>query len=458
MPSDPIWTYHPAFGIVHPSGCNVCLSYMRHVAVATQLDAQDTSLRVAIKDRDGQISFQYLNGVSEGIRLRTQDLDDSTADLLAKYRAERDEVLEMMKLRTAQLVAAEEELYQLKEQFKELQALLDDTAIIATSASLSACVETSTYHTLNVQNAETSREDQIKPIHTRSLPTPPPTPSSTTKSASLSSWSSGQDRTSYEAATHSNAGLSNVLHFPPVFNSEPSEPAWESMGVYSLQELAVLLRKARAGDEQAFMTVDTIYTTAQSIPELDRTPYQQFVVLEWEPQSFPSTCASSPTLTVGNQCQTNDVESSVPEIFVDSSRWGIGFILNGQWLAWKLMPGWETDGRDNNWAELVAVELGLLVIASAGFQPQTVIVRSDNTGVVAALRKGSSKHPRQPEVLRRIKAITQSHRFDLDIRWISSGRNPADQPSRGHLPPHALRFPSTIDLPHQLLPFLSNLT
>ncbi|KNZ80291.1 hypothetical protein J132_06407 [Termitomyces sp. J132] len=389
MPSDPIWTYHPAFGIVHPSGCNVCLSYMRHVAVATQLDAQDTSLRVAIKDRDGQISFQYLNGVSEGIRLRTQDLDDSTADLLAKYRAERDEVLEMMKLRTAQLVAAEEELYQLKEQFKELQALLDDTAIIATSASLSACVETSTYHTLNVQNAETSREDQIKPIHTRSLPTPPPTPSSTTKSASLSSWSSGQDRTSYEAATHSNAGLSNVLHFPPVFNSEPSEPAWESMG---------------------------------------------------------------------NQCQTNDVESSVPEIFVDSSRWGIGFILNGQWLAWKLMPGWETDGRDNNWAELVAVELGLLVIASAGFQPQTVIVRSDNTGVVAALRKGSSKHPRQPEVLRRIKAITQSHRFDLDIRWISSGRNPADQPSRGHLPPHALRFPSTIDLPHQLLPFLSNLT
>ncbi|KAG6887565.1 hypothetical protein C0992_011788 [Termitomyces sp. T32_za158] len=339
---------------------------MRHVTDAAQADDRGNSFHLSIKERDGQGSLQYLNGVSEGIRLQILDLDVSVADRLAKYQTEREEILEMMKLRSAQLFAAEKELIQLKEQFEELQALLDDSTIFPTSNDFPACVESSASHMQTVQNAGTSREHQLRPEGDSFLPTPPRTPPCITEPTSFSSLSINQNTTSLRASTPSTNSGSPIL--------APGELTWESLVVSSLQELAILLERARNGDEQAYMTVDAIYTAARSTPEVDRTPYQKLVTFEWKPRplsSFP--CNPSTPIGTGNQVETIEVGENVPEIFVDSSGWGIGFVHNDRCMAWKLTPGWNADGRDNNWAEMVAVELGLLVIASAGFQSQTVI-------------------------------------------------------------------------------------
>ena len=79
------------------------------------------------------------------------------------------------------------------------------------------------------------------------------------------------------------------------------------------------------------------------------------------------------------------------EIFIDTSTsWGIGFVMDGKWLAWELIPGWKTDDRDIGWAEMVAVELGLCATIAAGIHSPHLISRSDNTGVIGAMRVSMS--------------------------------------------------------------------
>ena len=45
-------------------------------------------------------------------------------------------------------------------------------------------------------------------------------------------------------------------------------------------------------------------------------------------------------------------------IWVDASTSvGIGILVNGDWEAWSLMPGWNSDGQNIGWEEAVAIEL-----------------------------------------------------------------------------------------------------
>ena len=50
-------------------------------------------------------------------------------------------------------------------------------------------------------------------------------------------------------------------------------------------------------------------------------------------------------------------------IWVDASMdWGIGIIIADHWDAWKLVTGWNSLGRDIDWAESIALELALIMI------------------------------------------------------------------------------------------------
>ena len=52
-----------------------------------------------------------------------------------------------------------------------------------------------------------------------------------------------------------------------------------------------------------------------------------------------------------------------PNIWVDASTdWGIGIIIADHWAAWKLVAGWNSLGRDIGWAELIALELAVIMI------------------------------------------------------------------------------------------------
>ncbi|KAF8063627.1 hypothetical protein FPV67DRAFT_1370611, partial [Lyophyllum atratum] len=80
---------------------------------------------------------------------------------------------------------------------------------------------------------------------------------------------------------------------------------------------------------------------------------------------------------------------------------------------------------------MVAVELGLHVAIAAGFHSQTIVMRSDNWGVVQSLLKGKSRHAKQLEILREIVALTKRCKITLIPVWVPTAENPADKPSRG---------------------------
>ncbi|KAF5376629.1 hypothetical protein D9615_007855 [Tricholomella constricta] len=143
-------------------------------------------------------------------------------------------------------------------------------------------------------------------------------------------------------------------------------------------------------------------------------------------------------------------------IFVDASTsWGIGLFVDGKWLAWRLLPGWKTNGRDIGWAEMVAVDLALRAILASGLRDCHLVMRSDNTGVVGALSAGRSRNSEQNHILRHIVSNFQSNTIWLSTLWVSTKENIADAPSRGHFPSRSTLFPFPPALPDYLKSFVA---
>ena len=139
-------------------------------------------------------------------------------------------------------------------------------------------------------------------------------------------------------------------------------------------------------------------------------------------------------------------------LFVDASTtWGIGLLLNGRWLAWKLRDGWRTDGRDIGWAEMVAVELALRSLAAAGHYDTHVIIHSDNQGVVHSVAAGRSRGCQQNAILRHIVHLIQTHKVWITTKWISTHNNPANPLSRGSLPTGDKRLANRPAIPQHIV-------
>jgi hypothetical protein len=145
------------------------------------------------------------------------------------------------------------------------------------------------------------------------------------------------------------------------------------------------------------------------------------------------------------------------EIFVDASGRGIGFIFGDKWLAWRfpahhpLLPLGPDGKLVMSWAELVAVELGVRALLAAGYRNSTLIVRSDNAGVVKALKdkKWITKYGLH-DVLQRIFALCDEGKLWLQMKWVSTKANLADGPSRRVYPSNTLLFQHRPEIPMEL--------
>ena len=80
-----------------------------------------------------------------------------------------------------------------------------------------------------------------------------------------------------------------------------------------------------------------------------------------------------------------------------SSSFGIRVVVNDHWVAWKWAPGIKVGPGldfDINWAEAIAVELGLRLAihlrATNGLCNRQIIAHSDNQGIVAVVNRGHS--------------------------------------------------------------------
>jgi hypothetical protein len=147
--------------------------------------------------------------------------------------------------------------------------------------------------------------------------------------------------------------------------------------------------------------------------------------------------------------------ASSASFWVDASTsWGIGIVFNDEWDFWQLCRDWDRNGRNIGWAEMVAIELGLLFAIHKGHSHTHFIIRSDNQGVIHAIRGGKSRSPEQNLVLQRITSLLSQHNLWISSLYVPSLDNLADRPSRGLPASNGYRINSTFDVPFSLRHFL----
>ena len=187
--------------------------------------------------------------------------------------------------------------------------------------------------------------------------------------------------------------------------------------------------------------------------------------VSWSPSpsilALPTPNASAISLWTPSSIATDPRDW--PELFVDASGSGIGLILNKRWLAWTFTPNHPLIplGRNNSvvssWSELIAVELGLLTLLAAGYRDTTIKLKSDNIGVVKAIKKRRwSPNHELDIILQRVLSISEDNGLRLKVGWVLGVRNPADKPSRGRYPPREMMLEHCPEVPHYFAGMIQN--
>jgi hypothetical protein len=146
-----------------------------------------------------------------------------------------------------------------------------------------------------------------------------------------------------------------------------------------------------------------------------------------------------------------------PNAFSDVSLGiGIAIWIDGQWRAWKLKPGWKSEGRDIGWAEAIGFELLVKALVPRYPTGASFKVFRDNQGVVEGWKIGRSRNKQVNCIFKRIhKALTDAQ-CQVISRYVRSAQNLADGPLRGVYPPVRFLLPE-VHLPEEVRPYLSNI-
>ena len=136
-----------------------------------------------------------------------------------------------------------------------------------------------------------------------------------------------------------------------------------------------------------------------------------------------------------------------------SGNWGCGAVYAQKWFQWSWDSGWKPKN-------IMVKELVPVIIACAVWGPllsrRSIKFQCDNTGVVAAVTKGTSKEPLAMHLLRCLWFFTAHYDIALHLEHLPGTQNQAaDHLSRNNLPafrltsPQACRLPTL--LPHELI-------
>jgi hypothetical protein len=151
-----------------------------------------------------------------------------------------------------------------------------------------------------------------------------------------------------------------------------------------------------------------------------------------------------------------------------SSSFGIGVVVRGYWSVWKYPPGVKVGPghpRNIGWAEGIAVKLRLVIAHNRAVlmhlpaDHARILVRSDNSGVVAVVNKGRSRSSNTNSVLKHTYSWLAGLGISLHAEYVPSRDSVMDALSRGDIPAFLTGFPGAvsrvhIDLPPLLLPLL----
>ena len=114
-----------------------------------------------------------------------------------------------------------------------------------------------------------------------------------------------------------------------------------------------------------------------------------------------------------------------------SSGVGVAITIGPRWRAWRLAPGWKSQGRDIQWAEAISFELLVTCLCDLSSEGEHIVVYGDNRGVIEGWWKKCSANRPTNLVFRRVIQLSESRRRTIHTRYVPSAQNPADPPSRG---------------------------
>ena len=124
-----------------------------------------------------------------------------------------------------------------------------------------------------------------------------------------------------------------------------------------------------------------------------------------------------------------------------SSGFGVAIVIANRWRAWRLIPGWNAEGRDIGWAEAIGFEFLVRAVLAVSKPGQYFRLFGDNRGVVEGWWKGRSRNRQTNVVFRRIHVLLAASECSIITRYVTSKENPADDPSRGVYPSSSLLLP-----------------
>ena len=78
---------------------------------------------------------------------------------------------------------------------------------------------------------------------------------------------------------------------------------------------------------------------------------------------------------------------------------------------------------------MVAIELAICTLLASKIDNCHITIRSDNQGVVGALKAGRSCGMQQNAILREIVKLIQAHDIWISMTWIPTLENITDAPS-----------------------------
>jgi hypothetical protein len=126
-------------------------------------------------------------------------------------------------------------------------------------------------------------------------------------------------------------------------------------------------------------------------------------------------------------------------------------IIGSYWAVWKWAPSFKVgpwQDFDIGWAKAIAVELGLWLTLSLGIVGNgklgghTLLVRSDNAGIVAVTNKGRSHSRETNKILKHVYALQAQNHLRLKATHVASRFNISNALSQGAIKEFLEGFPS----------------
>ncbi|OJA07866.1 hypothetical protein AZE42_08262 [Rhizopogon vesiculosus] len=300
------WEYLEDYGIVHPSGCDVCSSYMKHVADASYSSHQP-AFQIAFQDRKRAREDVFNKGISEGTRRQKEEARELVDDL-ERYRLERNQAREELCTLRAQVEASRAESERLQDMLRQqtapsvsVSSPIESVSHHSSAKSVHAdahllppppCDDTCSAEDTN-QLAEPPVDHQLSldflvPLYPQQMSPPMTTPAS--PQAQLPDCVAARSFAAVLAAGQSSTNYDDSA-FQAVVDGSPGSLGWTvvpSSGykptkpAKSIKQVQSLIKAAhQPGNYSALTKVKALCSEAHKTPRDQKTEVQRYLLSNW---------------------------------------------------------------------------------------------------------------------------------------------------------------------------------